>query len=420
MVFLIVGCAVGALLALLLVNLQPDERHISRPLPHIVASSDPAFAGSMAGLIGASVEPGHAIQTLVNGAKIFPAMLAAIEHARSTINFETYIYWSGRAGTRFAEALADKARKGVAVNVLIDAVGGAPMDEKLIEKMKSAGVNVRIFRPVHWYTFDRMNNRTHRKVLVIDGAVGFTGGVGIADEWDGDARTPDEWRDNHYRIEGPAVAVLQSAFTENWLEATGDVLIGNAYFPELKPAGDLAVQTVKSSPLSGSETVHLMLLTALASAESHIRIAMAYFVPNEIAMQQLLQARQRGVEIEVIVPGEHADHAGVRAASRYFWGELLAAGVRIYEFSPSMYHVKLVVVDDVWASVGSANFDERSFRLNDEANLSVFDAGFARSQIDLFNLDKSRSREITLEEWQSRPIKEKALDFLWSNVASQM
>jgi cardiolipin synthase A/B len=294
------------------------------------------------------------------------------------------------------------------------------MERSLIERMKSAGVDVQIFRPVHWYTLDRVNNRTHRKVLVVDGRIGFTGGVGIADEWNGNARSPSEWRDNHYRVEGPVVAGLQSSFVENWLEVTNELLIGEDYFPPLKAAGKLAAQTVKSSPFSGSENVHLMLLMAIAAATDHIRIEMAYFVPSEVAIQQLIEARKRGVEVEVLVPGDHVDNAGARSASRYLWGELLEAGVRIYEFEPTMLHVKFVTVDDVWATVGSANFDERSFGLNDEANLTVFDQGFTQTHIDIFEADKRRAREVTFEDWQNRPLQQKAIDLIWSALGSQM
>ncbi len=410
----------GAILALLAMNMKSDERQIDRPVPHVLSLSDPAFRATMGGVIGSPVDAGHNIQTLVNGDEIFPAMLAAIEGAKRTITFETYIYWSGRIADRFAKALASKAREGIKVHVLIDGVGGAPMGSELTNLMKAAGVDVQTFRPVRWYTLDRVNNRTHRKVLVVDGRIGFTGGVGIADEWSGDARTPAEWRDNHYRVEGPAVAGMQSAFVENWLEVTNEVLVGPNYFPDLSAAGGVAAQAVKSSPFSGSENVHLMLLMALAAADSHIRIATAYFVPNEVAIGQLLDARRRGVAVEIILPGTYTDNAGARSASRYLWGDLLAAGVRIYEYKPTMFHAKFATVDDLWTTIGSANFDERSFRLNDEANLTVLDREFTKTQIDLFNQDKARSHEVTLEMWESRPLLDKAKDLMWSLLSSQM
>jgi cardiolipin synthase len=374
----------------------------------------------MEGVIGSSVQTGHWVQTLVNGNEIFPAMLEAIQGARNTVNLETYIYWSGDIADRFAEALSRKAKEGVRCHVLIDGIGGLKMRPELIETMKSAGVDVHIFRPVQWYTLDRVNNRTHRKVLVVDGRIGFTGGVGIADEWNGDARTPKEWRDNHYRVEGPAVAGLQSAFVENWLEATNEVLVGPDYFPQIEPTGKMAVQTVKSSSFSGSENVHLMLMLALAGATDHVRIAMAYFVPDEVSTAQLIEARHRGVDVDVMLPGEHIDSAAARSASRYHWGPLLEAGVRIWEFEPTMFHVKYVVVDDIWTTVGSANFDERAFSLNDEANISVLDRGFAKTHIDMFERDRVRSREVTLDTWKNRPVLEKAQDAFWGMLSEQM
>ncbi|MFD2237417.1 phospholipase D-like domain-containing protein [Aureimonas populi] len=410
----------GVLATVAAFNLVPEQRFMETRVAHEFGTSDPQFARAMEGVLGARIDEGNSIQTLVNGDEIFPSMLAEIEGAERTINFETYIYWQGRIAERFAQALSQKAREGVEVNVILDAVGAAPMDRSLIARMEGAGVRVALFRPLRWYTLDRWNHRTHRKLLVVDGTVGFTGGVGIADEWTGDARSPEEWRDNHYRIEGQAVSGLQSAFAENWLEATGEVLRGENHFPAIQPAGALLTQPMKSSARSGSENVHLAVMMALASAERHVRIAMAYFVPGDIAMEQLLDLRRRGVEVDVIVPGEHHDVEFVRRASRHLWGPLLEAGVRIHEYEPTMYHPKVMVVDESFASIGSVNFDERSFRLNDEMNVNVYDEGFARTQIDLFEADLAASREVTLAQWRERPVARKALDWFWSLFRSQL
>jgi cardiolipin synthase A/B len=267
------------------------------------------------------------------------------------------------------------------------------------------------FRPLRWYTLDRLNNRTHRKLLIVDGRVGFTGGVGISDDWLGDARNPDEWRESHYRVEGPIVAMLQGAFVSNWVEDTGEVLQGEAHFPPLERAGEVVAKLVVST--TGSRNyMHLMLMTVIAAAERHIRITTPYFVPGEVAMEQLLQARDQGVEVDVIVPGEHIDQEIVGRASRHFWGRLLEAGVRIHEYQPTFIHAKLLVVDTAFVSVGSTNFDERSFRLNDEANLNVFDTEFACDQIRVFEDDLARSRQVTLEDWENRSLREKFVD--WS------
>jgi cardiolipin synthase len=282
--------------------------------------------------------------------------------------------------------------------------------------MKEAGAEVVKYNPLAWYKPNfwyrpsRINNRTHRKLLIVDGKIGFTGGVGIADEWDGHAQDPKHWRDNHYRIEGPVVAELQSAFMDNWLRTKGSVLHGNAYFPSLPREGSLKAQTFKSSPKGGSESARLMYLVSVASASKNVRMANAYFVPDKLAVDTFLEAAHRGVQIEIIVPGPHIDQQAVRKASRDKWPELLKAGIRIYEYQPTMFHCKYMVVDDAWVSVGSSNFDARSFRLNSEANLNVLNPGFASQQIKVFEQDKARSKEITVATLKREPIWDKILN----------
>lgn len=415
---LLAAATFGAIATFLVINFTPEARHIERTVPHQFAASDPQFQRSMSAFSNGATLSANSVETLVNGDQIFPSMLAAINGAKATINFETYIYWSGSIGYEFARALAKKSRQGVEVRVLVDWVGSLPFDEELIGVMTGAGVKFVRFRPVHWYTLDRVNNRDHRKLLIVDGQIGFTGGVGIADKWRGDARNVDEWRDTHYRITGPVVTGFQAAFAENWLEATGETLLGDKFYPSQPVSGDVQAQLIVSSQPNGSDNMELMFLTAIASAQSHIRIGMAYFVPDEIALGQLIDASKRGVDIEVIVPNHLTDVPIVRKGSRHFWGDLLRAGVRIYEFQPSMYHPKLLIVDDVWTSVGSANFDERSLELNDEASLNVYDRGFTKTQIDVFELDRQRSREITLAEWENRPLIEKITDWLASTLRS--
>ncbi len=423
-----IGKVLKALAALVLLaalviaglNLFPERREVREPVPHEFAASDPQFMRTMASVFGGRVEGGHSIETLINGDEIFPSMLAAIAEAEETINFLTYIYWSGDIAEVFANALADKAREGVQVRVLLDWVGSIPFEQRLIDIMEGAGVVVHRFRPLHWYSLDRVNNRTHRKLTIVDGTVGFTGGVGIGDEWQGDARNPDEWRDTHFRVVGPAVAEMQAAFAENWLEASNEVLQGDLFYPEQPEAGDAYAQHVKSSPNGGSRSMHQMIVMALAAAESRIRIAMAYFVPDDVAIAQLLDARRRGVEIDVIVPSGETDVPMTRHASRYFWGPMLEAGIRIHEYQPTMYHTKVVIVDEFWSTIGSANFDDRSFRLNDESNLNVYDRDFALEQIADFDADLAQTREITLEEWQSRSLWQKFLDWAASHLRAQL
>ncbi|OBQ84763.1 cardiolipin synthase B [Mesorhizobium sp. WSM3873] len=411
---------VASLVTLLAINLIPETRVIRTIVPHRFDAADPQFARSMSSYSQGQMFEANAVQTLVNGDEIFPAMLQAIRSARKTINMETYIYWSGSVGYEFATSLAAKAREGVEVRVLVDWLGSLPFDEKLIQIMTSAGVRFERYRPIHWYTLDRVNNRTHRKLLIVDGRVAFTGGVGIADDWLGDARNPNEWRDTHYQIEGPAVPGFQAAFAENWLETVGETLQGENFYLPPEAAGALRAQLILSSQPNGSENMELMMLAAIAAAKDHLRIGMAYFVPDDIALQQILDARKRGVAVDVIVPNSLTDVPIVRKASRYFWGKLLEAGVRIYEFQPTMYHPKLLIVDDVWASFGSTNLDQRSLRLNDEATLNVYGKEFARTQIDLFNEDLKRSRQISLAEWRSRPMREKFTDWLASTLHAQL
>jgi len=410
----------AAVLTLAAVNLAPEPGVIRSIVPHRFDAADPQFTRSMSNYSQGQMFGQNAVQTLVNGDEIFPAMLQAIESAQSSIDMETYIYWSGSVGYKFANALAAKSREGVEVRVLVDWLGSLPFDEDLIQIMTGAGVRFQRYRPIHWYTLDRVNNRTHRKLLIVDGRVAFTGGVGIADNWLGDARNPTEWRDTHYRIEGPSVSAFQAAFAENWLETTGETLQGEKFYPRLKDAGQLDTQLIISSHPNGSEDMELMMLAAIAAAKDHLRIGMAYFVPDEIALQQILDARKRGVAVDIIVPNSLTDVPTVRRASRHFWGQLLEAGVHIYEFQPTMYHPKLLIVDDIWASFGSTNLDERSLRLNDEASLNVYGRDFALTQIDLFNRDLARSRQISLAEWRARPLSEKATDWLASRLHTQL
>ncbi len=401
----------GVLLALLGRNFFTDEeKKIQARIEHRYGVDDPQFIRSMGVLLGPALLEGNRVTTLLNGDQIFPAMLEAIRSARRTITFETYIYWSGNIGKAFADALSERARSGVKVHILVDWLGSQKMEQALLDEMTNAGVEIRKYHPLHWYTLDRLNNRTHRKLLVTDGRVGFTGGVGIADEWNGSAQDPDHWRDTHYRIEGPAVAQMQAAFSDNWLKVSGAVLHGDGYFPPLEPRGPHFAQMFKSSPEGGSESMHLMYLLSVAAATKSIDLEMAYFLPDELSLQAIRRALERGVRVRIIMPGPLTDSPLVRRGSRALWGDILEAGAELYEFQPTMYHCKVLVVDALWVSVGSTNFDDRSFRLNDEANLNVYDREFAMRQVADFEADLKRSRRVTYTEWTSRPWTDKALE----------
>lgn len=289
------------------------------------------------------------------------------------------------------------------MRVLLDYVGSVKMDDDVLRSMREAGCEIVRFHPPSFFHPSRINNRTHRKLLIVDGLIGFTGGVGIAPQWTGDAQDKDHWRDTHLRIEGPVIAQLQGVFMVNWTKATGRVTCGEGHFPALPPAGDTPAHMFHSSPDDGSENVRLMYLLAIASARRSIRLVQAYFLPDEVCRRALCDAAGRGVEIDLLLTGAHTDSPTVRHASRAIWGELLEAGIRIHEFQPTHLHAKITIVDDYWVSLGSANFDNRSFRLNDEANLSALDPELARELSADFAADLLRAHRITLAAWRARP-----------------
>lgn len=398
-------------------NFISGEKKIKQRIVQRYGISDPQFERALGQLLGPPILEGNLVKPLRNGVEIFPAMLAAIESAKRSITFETFIYWSGSIAQKFADALARRARDGVKVHVLIDGVGCNCVSGPAVREMVDAGVELEIY---HRSNFARANHRTHRKLLVIDGAVGFTGGVGIADEWDGNASSPNEWRDSHYRVEGPVVAQLQAAFLDNWMKTHSNVLHGDDYFPALKIVGPHRCQMFKSSPMEGSESARLMYLLSIAAAERSIKIGNAYFIPDDLTTQTLIEAVERGVAVEVLLPGRQIDSAVVRGASRHRWGSLLAQGVRIFEFEPTMYHCKAMIIDDLWTSVGSANFDNRSFRLNDEANLNIIDREIAAAETTAFARDVERSREITYADWLRRPAWQRAMDATSALLRSQL
>ncbi len=401
-------------------NFIGGEKKIERRIERMYALDDPRFHQELGVLLGPQFVPGNRLRVLRNGDEIFPAMLAAIRGATTTITFETYIYWSGDIGREFTQALADRARSGVKVHVLLDWVGSAKMDDALLETMRSAGVQIHKFHPPHWSHLGRLNNRTHRKLLVVDGRIGFTGGVGIAPLWTGAAQDPGHWRDTHFQVEGPVVAQIQAVFLDNWIKVSGEVLHGPAYFPPLAAAGNGLAQVFSSSPSGGSESMQLMYLLAITAASRSIDLSAAYFVPDELASKALVAAMKRGVKLRIIVPGPHIDSETVRRASRARWEPLLAAGALIAEYQPTMYHCKVMIVDGLLVSVGSTNFDNRSFRLNDEATLNIVDAEFAAQQTRIFDDDLRLSRPVSLADWRERPWRERLVERFASLLGSQL
>ena len=405
---------------LLVVNFMGGEKKIQQRIERLYGLEDPRFMHELGVLLGPPFVGGNRHQVLLNGDQIFPPMLEAIRSAQKTITFETYIYWSGDIGREFAKALVERARQGVKVHVLLDWVGSAKVDETFVDELTAAGVQIRKFHPPHWSTLGRLNNRTHRKLLVVDGRTAFTGGVGIAPLWTGRAQDPEHWRDTHFKVEGPVVAQMQAVFLDNWIKVTGDVLHGPDYFPVMAPVGNAAAQMFSSSPSGGSEGMQLMYLMAITAASRSIDLSAAYFVPDELSVRALVEAMARGVKLRIVVPGEHIDSETVRSASRATWGPLLAAGAVIAEYQPTMYHCKVLIVDDLLVSVGSTNFDNRSFRLNDEATLNIMDGGFAKQQRVIFEADLALARPISHAEWQDRPVTEKVGERFSTLLRSQL
>ena len=354
-------------------------------------------------LTGAPITTGNEAELLINGDEIFPCYLETIRGAQRTLCLLTYVYWRGEIAHEVADALCERARAGVEVNVIIDAVGGLKIERGLVERMQEAGVRVTRFRPPKPYAARRVTNRTHRKILVADGEIGLTGGVGIAEEWTGDAEDPDHWRDTHVRVRGPVVRGLLGAFAENWLEATGEVLAGEGYLPDLDEQEDGGpMMVVRSSAGVGDTNVEALYYLAIAAARERLDLTAAYFVPRPAFVDALRDAAQRGVRVRVLVPGPHIDKPPVRVAGRAGYEALVEAGVELYEYQPTMLHAKSMVVDGGWSSVGSVNFDNRSFQLHDEATLCVVSDAFAARLTAQFERDLERSERIEPHRWQRR------------------
>ncbi|MPZ73460.1 MAG: cardiolipin synthase B [Nitriliruptorales bacterium] len=360
------------------------------------------YRRALEGLLGVPATEGNVVEILRNGDQIFPAMLDAIRQSRETIDFATYVYWTGDIAVEFAEAVCDRASAGVRVRILLDAVGAQSMSRELIHNMEDAGAQVEFFRPpVTWKVWES-NHRSHRKVLICDEDLGFTGGVGIAEEWTGDAQDPDHWRETHVRIRGPAVDGLRASFVSNWAETGRELFDERDRFPEQPQKGDVTVQVVQSAAQFGWSDLASVMASLICLAQDRLRITTAYFVPDERFIGYLCHAAQRGVDVRVLVPGDHADKRVVQVAGETSYDELLAAGVRIFRYQPTMLHAKIVTADGVVATIGSGNFDQRSLGINEEANIVVFDEGTAQILDRQFDDDLERSEEVHPSDWNDR------------------
>jgi cardiolipin synthase A/B len=408
---------VTLVIVLLVLNILPADASIDRWSADLPPIKHPDFSRLVEHVPGSLILSGNQIVPLNNGDEIFPAMLEAIRGAQRTINFESFIYWSGEISEQFQHALVERAQAGVEVRILLDWVGSLKSDSDGNDALEQAGVRIVYYRPPRWYSLARLNHRTHRKLLIVDGEVAFTGGVGIGDEWMGNARNPNEWREIQFLVRGPAVGLMQAAFLESWIYAEGEVFHGPGFFPELQPVGPLAAQLVKSAPHGGRARMRLNFMLALAAARERIVIAAPYFIPDDQITAILIQAAERGVIIDILEPGEHTDTPSVRAASRHRWGPLLQVGIRIHTYQPTLFHAKVMVIDGYWTSIGSANFNNRSFRYDDEANLNVFDADFAAQIEAVLAKDFAEATPYTLADWENRPLRRKLADAIASSVA---
>jgi cardiolipin synthase len=376
-------------------------------------ADDPNFAGYVAALLGAQSTGGNQYQVLTNGDQIFPAMLAAVNGAKRRIAFETYIYEKGTVGEQFTQAFEAAARRGVQVNLVIDAMGSS-LPKEWESRLKASGAKVGTFGKPGWYRLEELNYRTHRKILVVDGAIGFTGGVGVADHWLGHAQDKDHWRDTMVRVEGPIARLMEGAFNENFIETMGPVVPvvdPPAFVP---PTVQDAAMVLRSSPTGGTNDMKRLYLLSIAAARRTLDICSPYFIIDESSDYSLTQAARRGVKIRILVEGDLTDAKPVKYSGRAYYEHLLEMGIEIYEYQPTMMHTKAMVVDGTWSIFGSANFDNRSLELNDEMNVAVRDPSLSARLLTDFNQDLGKSHLLTRESWQKRSPLEKAREYFWS------
>jgi cardiolipin synthase len=400
--------------------IAPAERSPRFGLDHEFTIESDEFLATIAGATGVPLAGGNRIDVLENGDEFYPAMLEDIAGAQASITIEAYIYWAGEIGMRFARALAARAREGIPVKILLDAVGSATIGSEILETLESGGCQLAWYNRIRWYTIGRFNNRTHRKSLIIDGRVAFTGGAGIADVWLGHAQSPSHWRDTQIRIEGPAVTPLQTGFAENWLETTGELVSGATYYPSHEPRGSLEAQTIMSSPETGASSVRIMHYLSIVCAHRSIYVANPYFIPDQAAIDALVEARQRGVDVRIMVAGIHNDNWLARRNSVRLYGPLLRAGVRILEYNRTMLHQKTMVVDGLWVTIGTTNFDNRSFAHNEESNVCFRDAGLARRLERTYQADTEACQRVELDAWRHRGLWARAQEFVASLLEAQV
>ena len=418
-VFLVILIAAGFTYLTVSVNAAANREVGVLSVPPLEKDAD-AYMRGLAGAVGQNVLAGNELTILQNGVEIFPALFDAMAAARETIHFSTFIYESGRVPTRFADALSAAARRGVEVRVVLDSRGSKKIPPKLITQMREAGCQVRWFRTITWNTWANYNHRTHRKLLIIDARLAFTGGVGIADEWDGRGDSPAHWRDTHVRIVGPAVTAVQAAFVDNWNEATGELPIGEKHFPILAPVGRVPICAIESNPANAMSAAQRSMAVLIAGSSHRLWITNAYFVPPPPFIKALCDARERGVDVKILIPGPHHDQPSVRRASRRTWAALLRGKVELYEFQPTMIHAKTVVVDGIVTSIGSINFDPRSFALNAEFGIVALDQETAAQMEAAFVVDLGQARRVTEDDLRRLTLGEKVRDTFCYWIRAQL
>lgn len=401
--------AVVFLYITLAANAEANHQDRVMSVPPIVPELD-AFLRTLQGAAGEGVVNGNEVAVFQNGDEIFPPMLAAIRSSVSTIHFSTYVYWAGAVPREFAQTLSDAAQRGVMVRLVLDSEGAETMPRELVDQMCAAGCKVTWFRRMRWFDWMKYNHRTHRRLLIVDGKIGFTGGVGIADEWTGHAQSPSHWRDTHVRLTGPIVASLQAAFTDNWNQSTEELLLDARDFPPLPPTGDISICSVISTPANGASAAQRVMAALIAGATRTLYISNAYFVPTPTFIDALCSARDRGVDVRVLVPGPFHDMKMVQRASRHTWPRLVKHGVGIYEYQPTMMHAKTVVADGELFLVGSINFDPRSFALNAEFGVIIVSRQLATERMRSFEDDLGRSTRVTAATLASFGIANRAAD----------
>jgi cardiolipin synthase len=378
------------------------------------SNDSPGFLVLVEAMVDAKVNRTGTLEVLKNGPTFYIAELDAIRNARRSVNLEAYIFQKSSIGKQYLEAMAERARSGVAVNVVLDAFGSAGVTRAFFGPLLDAGGKVQWYNSLAWHRMTRLDNRTHRELLIVDGQIAFIGGAGIADQWFSGSHGQPRWRDTMVRVEGEAVPNLQATFAENWLAASGELLTGDAYFPEIACPSKTAAMVINSTPtVGGSTRARVLFQLLLASAKRSISITTPYFLPDKSLTRELCRAvEERGVKLRILVPGHKSDHLLTRSTSRGGYGPLLEAGAEVYEYEPSMIHAKVLCVDGLWGVVGSTNFDNRSFGINDEVNLAVCDSAFAERLERDMSGDLAESRRVSLEEWRRRPVTERAPELL--------